>query len=679
MKTESANTAQSVSSDPSGSIPWLGAFAATIAMIHGIFIGRIGFFWDDWMILLVREKLTPAAYFPYYAVDRPTSAWVNALFYGLPRDNPSLWRLTSCALTFAIAALLFRLLNSLWRERRTANGVAVLIFLAAPLFSQTYITITYTQHHLQYILFLLSLLATLRAGSAQRQAAKSGWTAAALALMTVGLTVTEFFAFAELVRFPILLILAMRRNEEKPALKSLPSALKSFLPYGLVWAGFVLYRMNFARWFPILEADSPELIRLFRDDPADAIRAAFELLFTTLAVPFFNFPGKMLTLDLVRFFEKTRLLLASIAAGGGFALFRFLRAHEEEDKPEAKQKIETERMIFAGCLLLTGIAPFVLILSSVFKPDDPYHIDRTYYVAAPAVAIIFESAVRALVEKPRMRAVLFAAVFALCAYQHELINDEARLLTLRQQSFYRQIKTRLPALENQTALVDTNVVFPEQGAAFTASAINILYPNPFTIDEEIPIWVYAVGDRSYADHPGFHTRKRIFRFNAPKENAILIDYDNPFANCVWVFNADDADHPHISEIQRSWIEHTALNRVQPAAPGNPETIDEKYFGKEDPDAWCGYYQRAAYARQAGDLRALAEITNAALSAGYRPGHRSANSPYEWIPFIESLYEQGETALADELRREALAVDPAYRASFDARFPPRKDGGNKITQ
>ena len=78
-------------------------------------------------------------------------------------------------------------------------------------------------------------------------------------------------------------------------------------------------------------------------------------------------------------------------------------------------------------------------------------------------------------------------------------------------------------------------------AAFTASAINILYPNPFTIDEEIPIWVYAVGDRSYADHPGFHTRKRIFRFNAPKENAILIDYDNPFANCVWVFNADDAD------------------------------------------------------------------------------------------------------------------------------------------
>ena len=106
MKTESANTAQSVSSDPSGSLPWLGAFAATIAMIHGIFIGRIGFFWDDWMILLVREKLTPAAYFPYYAVDRPTFAWVNVLFYGLPRDNPSLWRLTSCALTFAIATLL---------------------------------------------------------------------------------------------------------------------------------------------------------------------------------------------------------------------------------------------------------------------------------------------------------------------------------------------------------------------------------------------------------------------------------------------------------------------------------------------------------------------------------------------------------------------------------------------
>ena len=47
-----------------------------------------------------------------------------------------------------------------------------------------------------------------------------------------------FFFSKDLLYFPyvpILLILAMRRNEEKPALKSLPSALKSFLPYGLVW------------------------------------------------------------------------------------------------------------------------------------------------------------------------------------------------------------------------------------------------------------------------------------------------------------------------------------------------------------------------------------------------------------------------------------------------------------
>lgn len=676
MKTESAAAARSVSHGPSGSLHWLGAFAAAIGIIHGFFIGRIGFFWDDWMILLVREKLTPAAYLPYYAVDRPTSAWTNILFFGLMRGDPILWHLFACLETFLIAALFFALLNSIWKNHQFENGVATLISIAAPLFSQTYISVAYSQHHIQFICFLLSLLMTVRAAGAGSVKAKTGLTAAALILMILELSVTEFFLAAEWIRLSILFFLARRKNPAARWTKTFRSTVFAFLPYAIVWGLFIVYRLNFERWFPILEAEQFGLLIELQTNPVQAIRAAFESFTVTVLYPFFNFPGKIVSLDLGRFFEKTRLFLIFICGLIGFSACRFLNSRPDTERNAANgsdRHAETERALFAIFWLVLGIAPFIVIRSNILTDPDPYHIDRTYYVAAPAVAIIFESAIRALVEKPRLRAALFAAVFALCSYQHMLINDEARLLTLRQQSFYRQIKTRLPALENQTALIDTNVVFPEQGAAFTASAINILYPNPFTTDEEIPIWVYAIGDRSYADHPGFHTQKRIFRFNAPKENAILIDDDNPFANCVWVFSADDTDHPHISDIQRSWIEHTALNRVQPAAPGDPGTIDEKYFGKEDPDAWCSYYQRAAYARQAGDLRSLSEITNAALSAGYRPSHRSANSPYEWIPFIESLYEQGKTALADELRLEALAVDPAYRASFDARFPPRKDG------
>lgn len=669
MKKEFAENTNFKSTCPSQTLPWFGAFAVLITAVHGLYVTRLGFYWDDWMILLVREKLAPAAYIPYYAVDRPTSAWVNILFFGLMRDDPTLWHLFACFETFLIAALFFALLNSLWGNRRFENGIAALLFIAAPLFSQIHISVAYSQHHIQFICFLLSLLLTVRAAETESPKARTGLTAAALFFMTLQLSVTEFFLASEWIRFPILFALSLRKDPSGSWRKAFAASVRAFLPYVVVWGLFLAYRLNFERWFPILEAEEFGILEDLRADPVQAIRAAFETFTVTFLYPFLNFPGRIVSLDLGRFFEKTRLAFLILSGLIGFGAYHFLnaRADSERNGPdETDRHAETERALFALFWICFAIAPFIVIKSSILNDPDPYHIDRTYYAAAPAVAMLAVSAIRAFIDNPRRRACVFALILALNVYQHLIINDQGRILTRRQQSFYRQLKTRIPALADGTALVDTNVVFPEQGNAFTASAVNILYPNPLAPDHDVPIWLYAVGERPYSDHPGFHTQKRIFRFDAPKENAILIDYDNPFANCVWVFQPSDTDHPHIDDVQRSWVEYSAIDRI--GRPGDATAApDEKYFGRDDGTAWCAVYQKAAYAYQVGNYADLAALTSEALALGYRPSHRAANSPYEWIPFISTLYRSGQTVLADELRAEALRADPAYNEMFQRIF------------
>ena len=243
MKKEFAENTNFKSTCPSQTLPWFGAFAVLITAVHGLYVTRLGFYWDDWMILLVREKLAPAAYIPYYAVDRPTSAWVNILFFGLMRDDPTLWHLFACFETFLIAALFFALLNSLWGNRRFENGIAALLFIAAPLFSQTYISVVYSQHHIQFICFLLSLLLTVRAAETESPKARTGLTAAALFFMTLQLSVTEFFLASEWIRFPILFALSLRKDPSGSWRKAFAASVRAFLPYVVVWGLFLAYRL----------------------------------------------------------------------------------------------------------------------------------------------------------------------------------------------------------------------------------------------------------------------------------------------------------------------------------------------------------------------------------------------------------------------------------------------------
>ena len=110
-----------------------------------------------------------------------------------------------------------------------------------------------------------------------------------------------------------------------------------------------------------------------------------------------------------------------------------------------------------------------------------------------------------------------------------------RQQTALQNDIFWQLRIRMPILEGNTAIVDEEVMFPFQGNFSTASAINVLYDNPINADGTTPLWIFHSEGKLFEERSGYHVKKRNFEFIAPPDQSIFIDYENQFANCVWIF------------------------------------------------------------------------------------------------------------------------------------------------
>ena len=85
------------------------------------------------------------------------------------------------------------------------------------------------------------------------------------------------------------------------------------------------------------------------------------------------------------------------------------------------------------------------------------------------------------------------------------------------------------------------------------------------------------------------------------------------------------------------------------------------IGAEPQHGWCYFFEKADLARQLEDWAEVTRLGDQAQAAGFQPDTPGANSPYEWLPFIEGLGRSGRWQEAADLTRQADVVDPAYRA------------------
>jgi hypothetical protein len=648
------------------------AVLAVFLLCFGLFLPKIGFFWDDWVQLLSRHLYGFGAYMRYFD-ERPLSGWTHIVFGPLMGDYPLRWQVFTLSLRWGCVLAAWALFAALWPRYRRHAALAALVFAVYPGFTQQPISVAYHQHWLQYLLFLLSLLLMVQS---RRCTARRGlWLAGALLCQLLQLSITEFFTGVELLR-PVLLWLALGEpvggQLPLPSKRRLWAALRAWLPYLAVLLAYSIWRLFF--FDQTGRQNTPGLIYSLGTEPAAALLrlgryAAIDALNVLLAVW-----GKVFDLRLASFNQPVILfswaagLLAAIGLGTYLAYLQ--PAVGEEDSPPVRTSLE---WIWVGLLgVLLGPVPLWAadqnILWAVDK--DVYHSDRFTLAAMLWASLLLVGVLSWAVQRWKAKALLVAALVGLLVgFQVRNANDY-RWLSVDQLDFYWQLAWRAPSLQPGTALITEDILFPYQGLFADSSAVNLLYPQPQN-PENVAYWIYSIRPRYEDRDPlaapaSFKTHVRLFTFAGQTPNSLLISYGAPKANCLWVLRPADVDFPDLTTLQKKWLAVSSLGRIgsDPAATGYPSAT---LFGPPPEQSWCYFYEKADLARQFGDWPAAAALGDQARAKGFRADRSGSNSMFEWMPFIEAYAHQARWADAASLSLESLAFDPDYAPFLCSRW------------
>ncbi len=623
---------------------------------EAVFLGRHGFYWDDWSQLFLHTKFGDSEFWRYFSYNRPGSAWTHVLFFPLFGSSPIRWHIFFLLLKTALTFLFLETMKKVFPDSSVPVKTAAVLFAVCPLFSQEYISIAYSQHYTDFILFFLSLLTLMNAASAKGKAKTAGWYCLSVISMLLHLMISEYFVFLEMIKLPLIYLCLKRQNEKQPFRKAL---FFSLLHYFL-FAAYCFYRLNITRFVPRFAAETPDLLYLLRRNFMAGVISLCRNIAVDMLWPFTGFFAGLLNFDLLHILTAHRLLALLFSFLAALFIFYLLPVNNNL-REYSKDFYLIIALGTAGMVL--GLLPFWIMNENYLVTDDPYHADRCFLAAMPFVCLIFSAVMVRVFPDAKGRRGAAAVLVFLFVHGQLTANHTAELYTQKQNRFYNQLTERIPGIEDGTAIVDDTIIFPEQGNFATASALNILYENPIRENGDVPIWIFGYDKRAYEENGGFHVQNRNYRFSEPPENYIYIDHDNRFANCTWVFGPEDTDNPHISDLQRSWIRHSDLSRIRTDAVFSENS---KIFGVFE-DGWCKYYEKSALLRQKEDWEGLSSLAHEVLTAGFSPDNTSSNSPFEWWPFIEGLYRNGEKEQALALAEDAVRQDSAYTDFFAERL------------
>ena len=627
---------------------------------EAVYITRHGFYWDDWSQLLIHRKYGDSYFWDYFVYDRPGSAWTHILFFPTCGSSPIKWHLLFIFLKYLLTLLFWDIFRKLYPDKHFLTDTSAMLFAACPLFSQEFTAIAYSQHYTDFVLFAFSLYALLRAAGSRNRKLQIIWYVLSTLSMLGHLSVTEYFVFLNLLKFPVLWFFFSNAQEKSPWKKAL---LWFVIPF-LVFTGFCLFRLNFKHFFPLFNANTPEWIYLFLNSPAEGIKSLLHNMTADLAYPFTGFISELFAIDTLNILSMRELIILIFSLLLAI-LTVYLRPIAPDGNPHLSRNESLSVILLGTAGMVLGILPFWIMNQNFPTSGDAPHADRCFIAAMPFFCLLLAWVFSYLFPETASRKGAIAAAFLIFLFVHKqmAVNQGAADITRSQNAFYHQLSERIPGIEDGTAIVDDSIIFPSQGNFATATALNILYPNPVRENGDIPTWVFTYDTRLYANHGGFHVEKRNYHFNQPPTDYVYIDHDNKFANCVWVFDPGDTDNPHVTDLQRGWIASSNVSRIRTEAELLP---DAEVFGKRN-DGWCSYYEQAGLLRQKEDWEALAALANTVLEKGFSPFDSRSNAPFEWWPFIEGLYRTGETDLAEELARQAIEADNAYVDFFSGRF------------
>lgn len=211
-------------------------------------ITRLGFYWDDWPVILTGQQQGTAGFWQFYQYDRPISAWTYVLTYPLFGSTPIYWHIFSMLLRWGTAVAIWWMLRSLWPAHPREVNMTALLFLVYPIFTQQSISVAYSQHWICYLSFAVSIASMIQAQRWRETHRNRFFFLTMLSLFTelLHLLTLEYFAGLELLR--PLLLWYLSAESTMPRRQRIAAVFWNWLPYLAVLIGFGAWRFLFLKF-----------------------------------------------------------------------------------------------------------------------------------------------------------------------------------------------------------------------------------------------------------------------------------------------------------------------------------------------------------------------------------------------------------------------------------------------
>lgn len=623
----------------------------------GIFIPFLGYYWDDWAKILVYRLQGWQSYLPYYAGDRPLSAWTHIALTPIMGVSPSAWQVFTLGMRLLSAWGIYTLLNEIKPGHRFQGLLAASIFVVYPLFSQQAIPVTFHQQWMQFACIVWSFVLMIKAVHSARHSA--AWIAGSIFLSLVQLTITEYFAPLELLRpFLLWFVFPKERNNRH----RIVITLKHWAPYLILLSAYFIYRI----FLMPFNGDDPyraETLFNFFTKPAETFSWLARVLLVDLSYIFFGSWSKVfeIRLGFPLSYSNLAIFLGSILVGIGAAIYIHQMNRDSDEQNETGDWSIMAIVVGLAGALIGPIPAWITQRQVLFD----FHSDRYALPAILGLSLLSAGLINWLGKSRVQKACMAGLIITLgCGYQLRTANDYRNVWD-QEMRLYWQLFWRAPQLKAPTAIYSENELIPDQGLFSMSGALNQLYPQ-HTRSDLLDYWFYTLLPKFKAGPPAYvsvsnNSTFRTLHYIGSSPNTLLVHQDASHGNCLWMLRPEDKDNPYLSDLVKGMLALSNLERIEPdAANGYPP---RELFGTEPEHDWCYFYQRADLAWQLNDWKTIVQLGETVKSQGLSPLSELSNSPREWWPFIVGYAQAGHMREAITLSQDSLKQDKKYHAAI----------------
>ena len=624
-------------------IPW---FLLGLSVISfGLLTPWLGFYQDDWHHIFYFSQGGAQGLKDFLFTDsRPFAYLIYAPLFKLLGTSPFAWQISALFFRFFIGLTFWAILNQIWKKSHARNAIVASLFLVYPVFLIQPMSVMFALHWAMYLVYMLSVLAMLKAVQSSRYFYPL--LILSLALEASHLIIMEYFVGIEFLR-PLFLFMLLR---EKPIKERLQQTLKLSVPFLIVTIIYIIFRSSYGVIFEYDRNTPVVLFQLF-SEPLPTIGYLIQIFFQDFAEILITSWYEAIQPSLFSFSRPKNLLIWVGVASFTVFFWAYFSKLEKGDKDAERESWAKEIMLLGVFGILFGVAPGWAVGKTVHG-SNPLWNDRFAMAAMFGAAMFWVGLLFATLKKKSY--VLFALGFMVSLAIGANLRAELSYKQAweKQQKFYWQLYWRAPSIEEGTALITESEFLSYMGIYPTSFAINTLYQNAEDM-HELPYWLYVVGEHLppkwewYRDGAELSFTKYASDFQGYSTDTLPILFEPEKLQCLWLLRPEDQFNRSLPEIAYQYIPVANPGRTLAESTTLPP---EDIFGKEPEHDRCYFYEKAALAHQSENWEKVATIWDEAEKLDKLP-----YSGVEYIPFIEAFAHLDDWGKAEKLTLHANRI------------------------